>query len=148
MPLYNLQSVVTLPTSFTHWHDESMVVTGNPLRSDINTSFLYGVEIYQNPPAINDSFKFSRVLQAGNYRLRLLTLNSSILGKLKLEVNNVLAFDDLDCYNPSPNLNVYMQRDIVIASDGLQEFKFTVFDKHPSATNYYFSGRKIWGYRL
>lgn len=142
------ETTSTLPTDFTHWHDQSIVVTGNAIRADIVSSYLYGIEIYQNPPAINDAFKFSKVLAAGNYRIGILTATKTNLAKLKLEINNILAFDDLDCYSASQNLNAYLYRDISISSDGLQEFKFTVYDKNLNSSNWFFSGRKFWGYKL
>ncbi len=143
-----LSNLQTYPTSFSHWHDESIIEQGNSLRTDIVTSLTYGIETYQDPPAINDSFSFYRLLAAGNYRISILTCRKSNLGKLKLEINGVLAFNDLDCYNASIISNATLTRDVVIATSGLQKFKWTVYTKNASASTYYFSGRKFWGIKI
>jgi hypothetical protein len=137
-----------LPKSFSHWHDESIIEVGGSISIDINTSLLYGVEIYQNPAAIGDSFCFYRILEAGNYRISVLTVKTASVGKFKLEIDGNLAFDDLDLYSPSVQPNSILNRDIVISSAGMHKFKWTVYTKNPSATNYYFSGRKIWGVKI
>ncbi|MBN3891251.1 MAG: hypothetical protein HWQ43_19560 [Nostoc sp. JL31] len=141
-------SELLLPTSFTHWHDESFVESGGQIKIDTNTSIAYAAEIYQNPCALNDSFSFRRLLTAGSYNLGVLTVLSSNVGKLKLEIDGNLAFDDMDFYSPSVVVNGILQRIITIPADGLHDFKFTVFAKNAASSNYYFSGRKIWARKI
>jgi hypothetical protein len=137
-----------LPIAFSHWHDESIVESGRSIRTDINYSLTYSLEIYQNPASLNDSFSFYRLLEAGNYRISVLTVKSTNVGKLKLEVDGILAFDDLDLYSASLIANATLTRDITVPTSGLHKFKWTIYSKNPSSTNYYFSGRKIWGVKI
>ncbi|MEH2124174.1 hypothetical protein [Nostoc sp.] len=149
MPLFNPEfSELLLPTSFTHWHDESFVEAGGQIETDTNAGLAYGAEIYQNPAALNDSFSFRKLLTAGSYNLSVLTVLTSSVGKLKLEIDGILAFDDMDLYSSSVVLNGILQRTITIPTDGLHEFKFTVFSKNAASSNYYFSGRKIWARKI
>ncbi|MDM9580918.1 hypothetical protein [Nostoc sp. GT001] len=149
MPLSNpVFSELLLPTSFAHWHDESLVEVGGQMKTDTNASLAYGVEIYQDPPGINDSFSFLKLLAVGTYNLSVLTTLKTNLGRLKLEIDGNLAFDDMDCYNASLVVNAILQRTITIPTDGLHEFKFTVFSKNAASSNYYFSGRKIWARKI
>ncbi|WP_445629266.1 hypothetical protein [Nostoc sp. DSM 114167] len=150
MPLFNQEELpeLLLPINFTHWHDESTIKTGGAIRIDTNTSVAYGTEIYQDPPALNDSFSFNKNLKAGNYILSILTVGYTNLGILKLEINGVTSFSDLDLYSSSTIFNRVLEKNIFIPSDGMHEFKFTVIGKNPSSSNYYFSGRKIWARKI
>ncbi|MBC1218489.1 hypothetical protein GNF10_17340 [Nostoc sp. UCD121] len=148
MPLYAALPELLLPNGFTHWHDESEVLNGGQIKTDTNAVLAYGCEIYQNPPALNDSFSFKKLLAAGSYNLFVLTVLGLNLGKLKLEIDGNLAFDDMDFYSSPVIYNAMPQRAITIPSDGLHEFKFTVFTKNPASSNYYFSGRKIWARKI
>jgi hypothetical protein len=149
MPLSNpVFSELLLPTTFTHWHDESLVESGGQIKTDTNTSIAYAAETYQNPCAINDSFSFRKLLTAGSYNLYVLSVLSGNVGKLKLEIDGNLAFDDMDLYSSSLVVNGVLQRTVVIPADGLHEFKFTVFSKNAASSNYYFSGRKIWARKI
>ncbi|MEH2357544.1 hypothetical protein [Nostoc sp.] len=149
MPLSNpVFSELLLPQNFTHWHDESFVEAGGQIKTDTNTSIAYGAEIYQNPAALNDSFSFRKLLTTGSYNLFVLTVLSANVGKLKLEIDDNLAFDDMDLYSSSVVVNATLQRTITIPTDGLHEFKFTVFAKNVASSNYYFSGRKIWASKI
>jgi hypothetical protein len=141
-------SGVVYPTSFTHWHDESIIVSGNPIRNDTFSTIQYGIESYQDPAALNDSFKFYKLLEAGTYTFGLLTVNFTNLGKIQLDINGVLAFNDIDPYAASALLNVRYERTITITTSGLHEFKITIFDKNASSTGYSFSGRKFWAYKI
>ncbi|MEH2174246.1 hypothetical protein [Nostoc sp.] len=132
------------PTSFTHWHDESNVEVGGSIRIDTNSNVAYGTEIYQDPPALNDSFSFSRNLKSGNYVLSILTVGYTNSGIVKLEIDGTTSFDDLDLYSSSAIFNRVLTRNITISTDETHKFRFTVIGKNPSSSNYYFSCRKIW----
>ncbi|MEH2174823.1 hypothetical protein [Nostoc sp.] len=150
MPLFNQQefSELLLPTSFTHWHDESLVEVGGQLRIDTNPALGYGIEVYQNPSANGDKFSFKRILAAGTYAINLITVCNNNVGILKLEIDGALAFDDMDLYSPSTIVNAILIRNITIATDGLHEFVWSINGKNASAINYYFSGRKIWARKI
>ncbi|MEA5627562.1 hypothetical protein [Nostoc sp. UHCC 0251] len=149
MPLSNpVFSELLLPTNFTHWHDESFVEAGGQIKTDTNAALAYAAEIYQNPAALNDSFSFRKLLAAGNYSLSVLTVKSNNVGKMKLEINGNLAFDDMDLYSSSLIVNSVLQRTITIPNDGLHYFKFTVFTKNAASSNYFFSGRKMWARKI
>ncbi|WP_445626640.1 hypothetical protein [Nostoc sp. DSM 114167] len=150
MPLFNQQefSELLLPTSFTHWHDESLVEQGGQLRIDTNTAIGYGIEVYQNPSANGDTFSFKKLLAAGTYELKLITVCNNNVGRLKLEIDGVLAFDDMDLYSPSTIVNAILTRNIIIPTDGLHEFVWSINGKNASAVNYYFSGRKFWARKI
>lgn len=138
-----------IPSSFTYWHDEAIIVSGNQLNIVLNPSvYRYGYGAYQNPPSINDSFKFYRLLDSGNYRLHFLCNRANELGTLKLEVNDSQLFDDLDLYNSSVIFSTVLTKDINLANAGLQEFKFTVSSKNVNSRNYYATFTKIWAIKL
>jgi hypothetical protein len=144
----NGQEGVVLPTSFSHWHDESIVENGGAIQTDTNAGIAYGVESYQNPAANGDKFSFNRLLAAGNYKINIITVRVSAVGILKLDIDGVTAFDDMDCYSPSTITNAVLSRNITIATRGLHKFTWTINGKNASSSNYYFSGRKIWGVKI
>lgn len=136
------------PTSFTHWHDESIIVAGNSLQIDTNASIAYSAEIYQTPPGNGDKFSFKKLLAAGNYKINVLTVRSTNVARLRLDINNIMASDNIDCYSPSLIINAVLSRNITIPADGLHDFLWTIDGKNSASTNYYFSGRKFWAYKI
>lgn len=136
------------PTYFTHWHDESIVVSGGAIRTDTNASIAYAAETYQNPGANGDKFSFKKLIQAGNYKISVLTVRTTTVGILKLEIDGVTAFSDMDLYSSSLIVNAVLTKNITISTDGLHEFVWTINGKNTAANNYYFSGRKIWAIKI
>ncbi|MDZ7953337.1 hypothetical protein [Nostoc sp. DedQUE09] len=132
------------PTSFTHWHDESIILSGNSLIYDITPSYTYGLGVIQHPPSSSDSFKWSSLLDAGNYGLNFLVGAGSNRGIGSLYINGILAHNDLDLYAPSTS-SIILKRNITINNAGLHEFKINVSDKNISSSNYYFVMTKAWG---
>lgn len=148
MPLFPSDSASNLPVSFTHFHDESTVLSGNALTVGLNGIYRYGYIVYQEPPALNNSFRFYRLLKSGTYRMYFLCNTGNGYGKLKLDLDGNTAFNDLDFYAASQTNHNLLTRDVVVGSDGLHEFKFTVFTKHASSGNYYCSLTKIWAIKI
>lgn len=58
--LSGISTDIQLPTSFSHWHDESIVISGNTLVYDTFSGYKYGLGAIQSPPSISDSFKWNR----------------------------------------------------------------------------------------
>jgi hypothetical protein len=134
------------PQEFTHFHDQSIVVAGNPIAITVSSSYAYGMAAFQNTPAINNSFKFKKLLKAGTYTLKFLASLGNVYGILSLSINGVPKFTDLSLYSSGNSLNNILTKTITIASDGYQEFVFTVAAKNASSSNYFATITKIWGY--
>ncbi len=137
------------PTSFAVMPEDLILVSG--VAQTLSSSGAYtttGRVAFQDPSAINDSRKFTRSLSAGNYTLTILTNTGSQFGKVKLEIDGVLAFDDVDLYAGGISLNVPVGRTISINSSGSHEFKFTVYGRNANASDYYFSVQQITATKL
>jgi hypothetical protein len=132
------------PEEFTHFHDQSTVTTGNALAFTASASYVHGFVSYQNPPAINNSFKFKKSLKAGTYTLKLLGSVGNVYGILSLSINGVLQFTDWSLYSTSNTNNVVLSKTVTITSDGRQEFIFTVASKNVASSNYFASITKFW----
>lgn len=137
----------SLPTSFQHFHDTSKVLVGNGLSPVQVAASFYATMWQQNPAALNDSFSFTALLAPGTYTLVMLITRANNKGKLKLSVNGVQAFDDLDGYN-STTIYERITRTITITAGGLQEFVFTVWGKNTLSSGYAFLINKISAYKL
>jgi uncharacterized coiled-coil protein SlyX len=135
-----------LPSGFQHWHDTSKIVTGGALASVQVAASFYSTMWQQNSAALNDSFSFTTLLSAGTYTLVILMTRATNKGKLQLKINNVLAFNDVDGYNPTTIFERVM-RTITITTGGLQEFVFTVYSKNASSTAYFNLINKISAYK-
>lgn len=146
MPLYNLQSASELPRSFTHWHDESEILTGNGFTYDNGTAYTFGTVVYQHPASVGDSFRFFRLLKAGNYRLFLRCQRGGNRGILRLDLNNNMLFNDWDMVGGFAMDT--LTKDITITTDGLHEFKFTIAGKNNSSSNFYALLTKFWAYQI
>lgn len=148
MPLYpgiNEGMLVTsdLPTSFTHWHDESVVVAGNALATDNYSNYPYGSLSYQNPPAVNDVFQFSKLLDAGTYNFYILGGQGVNRGIIHLNVNGVDTVGDLDFYGQTfSTLLLHIQ--ISITKPGIQVFNLTTIGKNAGSSNYFAVLTKMW----
>lgn len=146
MPLYNIQSPIDLPVAFTHWHDESEVISGASLSTSNISGIDYNTVVLQNPATATDSFRFRRTLQAGNYRIFLIYRSGPERGILKLEANQVLI-DNLDMYETTYNMRK-VSRDVTLSRNGLHEFKFSINGKNANSSSHFCVLTKIWGYRL
>ncbi|MDM9582321.1 hypothetical protein [Nostoc sp. GT001] len=148
MPLFQSAFISNSPIYFEYFHDQAKILSGSVIQSPLSSSYKYGFIAFQEPPAIDNSWVFYRSLQPGNYRLYFLCNVGNQFGKLKLEVDNSLAFDNLDFYQNGVSLHQTLTKDIAITEDGLHEFKFTIFEKNPLATDYYCSITKIWALQI
>ncbi|MBD2516866.1 hypothetical protein H6G93_17945 [Nostoc sp. FACHB-973] len=134
------------PEAFTHFHDESIVISGNSLSGSVSSNYWYTL-FSQSPAAINNSFKFRKQLKAGNYTLKILGITSSNYGILSLAINGVSQFSDVNLYSSSTVYNVIFTKTITIASDGYHEFIFTVAAKSASSSGYVAPISKFWAYK-
>ncbi|MEH2371948.1 hypothetical protein [Nostoc sp.] len=132
------------PNSFSHWHDESVILTGNGLMTDIYSNYAYSTLAYQNPPAINDSFQFNKLLDAGNYTFYLLGAQGSNRGTIRLNVNGTEVVGDLDFYGNNFT-GITLHTTINIATPGIQTFKITTIGKNASSSGFYIILTKLWG---
>ncbi|MDZ7968755.1 MAG: hypothetical protein RM368_28020 [Nostoc sp. DedSLP03] len=136
-----------LPQGFQHFHDTSKVLVGNALSPVQVAASFYSTMWQQNPAALNDSFSFTALLSPGTYTLVMLVTRANNKGKLKLSINGVQAFDDLDGYN-STTIYERITRTITITTSGLQEFVFTVWGKNSLSSGYAFLVNKISAYKM
>jgi hypothetical protein len=127
-------------TFFRHFHDESVILNGNPLARGYNYS-------YQNPGQLGDEFSFKYDLVAGNYRLGILFYRYYTRGILSLFLNDNLIFDNLDMYGTESPTEVLL-RDITVPSSATQNFRFKVTGTNPSSGAYYAIISKFWAYKL
>jgi hypothetical protein len=149
--IQDLQTQVTalqqlLPQGFQHFHDTSKILVGNALSSVQVAASFYSTMWQQNPGAVNDSFSFTALLAPGTYTLVMLITRANNKEKLKLSINGVQAFNDLEGYN-STTIYERITRTITITAGGLQEFVFTVWGKNASSTGYAFLVNKISAYK-
>ncbi|MEH2170799.1 MAG: hypothetical protein V7K41_29940 [Nostoc sp.] len=149
--IQSLQDKITalenaLPQGFQHFHDTSKVLVGSGLSFVQVAASFYATMWQQSPAALNDSFSFTALLAPGTYTLVMLVTRANNKGKLKLSINGVQAFDDLDGYN-STTIYERITRTITITTSGLQQFVFTVWGKNASSTGYAFLINKISAYK-
>lgn len=142
--LATLPSDTGYPTAFTHWHDESIVVSGGAINYELSPSSKYGVEFYQEPGTNGNSFKLQRLLSAGDYTLNILGSVNNTRAIIKLSINGIEQFNDLDTYYGSLSRNIVFIRNIKITTNGLQEFIFSVNGKNSLSVNYHFEFTKMW----
>lgn len=124
------------PVAHTHWHEDSIVVSGNPLNVILNSSIRHSTGALQSPPAVGDSFKFFAVLASGNYRIKIQHLGNTDCGILTVYVDGA-EIGSWDFYRAQLTYNLTRTLDFTITTVGQHEFKFVVQGKNPSSSNYF-----------
>jgi hypothetical protein len=75
------KNLISMPSpaggTHTFWHDQATIVTGNPFQINVLTSIYYNLQVYQNPPLINDSFSQTFNLVPGAYTLYVMGFTST-----------------------------------------------------------------------
>ena len=134
------------PNSFTHWHDESMVLSGAALLRDINPVYAYSTISYQPSNTVGDSFTFSRQIAAGTYDITLLGDAFLNRGICSLAIDGTTMHTDLDFYsNNSNNRVMTLTRSVVVPSSALHTFIISTVGKNVNSSAYYIVLSKIWG---
>jgi hypothetical protein len=132
----------SFPSSFVHFHDESIMVAGGGLTLATSTSQYFNIYSFQ-AGALNDEFQFYKSLAAGNYTLFLLGLKFSAYGIATVRVNGAVA-GTLDLYNSTILFNVIVSIPFSIAFSGNHLFNFKIESKNASSTGYTFPATKFW----
>lgn len=140
--LNQLSASIFLPIVHTHWHEDSIVVSGNNLAIDVRNDMLHNVGVFQSPAQLGDRFKFDAVLQAGTYLCRIAGLLNSYHGILFCYLNEAELFNNMDWY-ASSNENAIQEKTIIIPTSGIQRFVFAVYDKNADSQDYYMVLSKI-----
>lgn len=124
-------------TQYTHWHSDSIVVSGAGLNALNNTNHPYLSWFLQLPSANTDSFKFFAPLAAGNYLLTILGIKNSDLGILGLSIDGEAQFTNMDWYDTDFLVNSQQSRPIVLVGDRNHEFVFSVNAKNNASANFF-----------
>lgn len=134
------------PHKFTHWHDESVVVSGGAITFDLATAYKYFTAFYQPSNAIGDSFKFDVFVDAGTYDISFLGRLAPNLGIASLSLNGTLLHSDLDFYGGGTIATI--TRTVTIITSGINTFTITAVGKNASSSGYYILLTKIWGIKV
>lgn len=132
----------SFPTSFAHFHEESIFVAGGAVATASSTSQYYNLYTFQ-PGALNDEFQFQQFLAAGNYTLYLLGLKFSAYGIATVRVNGT-SIGTIDLYNASFLFNVVMSIPFSVSFTGNHLFNFKIESKNASSSGYTFPVTKFW----
>lgn len=134
-----------LPTRCTLWHDEANVVAGNALFQSLQTSTqVYGLVVYQNAPAINDTFTHSVFLRGGYYTFSVLGLSASDRGQITWSLDGTPFVTNQDWYTAGTTYNVIKTANILIGTDGYHILQGKTAAKNASSSNYTMSFTKYW----
>src|SRR5271166_6422835 len=71
-----------IPTRAVIFHEQALVLLGNPLARVTSSAQLYGFDAYQNTPNNGDSFTNSFYLRDGTYTFTILGYTSTDCGKI------------------------------------------------------------------
>lgn len=132
------------PTNFTLLMGDSSIVTTPPLTRIDAPSFETGSAYYVDPPAlaVGNSFKLTKSLAAGNYRLRCVGARNNGYGQQEVRVNNTVV-GTFDWYAPVPpessQFKVSQTLNFTVADGGEQEIKFTITGKNAASSGMNFT---------
>jgi hypothetical protein len=122
------------PQRATMWHDEAIVLVGNPLF--FNNPYPeqnYNYVVYQDSSADGDSFSQSFMLVAGIYDFYVLGILDTVCGILDWYIDDVLAVGSQDWYDADYTPNVIRPASVTITGNGRHTLKAIVNGKNPSA---------------
>jgi hypothetical protein len=122
------------PTAGLHFHQGSIVTNGNAIAPNIDTAQWFNTYARQNAPAINDSFEWTMLLEAGDYKLDVIWIRAVANGYLSWSFEGN-APGDIDMYGTTAR-NMVTTFDITLEESKLQTFLGYCLGKNPSSTGY------------
>lgn len=134
------------PNSFSHWHDESTVVSGAPIVTDLAAAYHYFTASYQPSNSVGDSFKFNIFVNSGNYAINIGTRLAPNLGMASLALNDSIIHSDLDFYGGGVYAKI--TRNINIITPGNNTITISCVGKNANSGAYYILLTKVWGSKL
>jgi len=132
------------PKTFTMWHDQSLVTTGNALRLSVNTNQPYNRYVDQNAPANGDVSHNGFLIAAGTYTLKFLAIRETDAGKLDVSIDGGSVVGTIDFYGTLAWGQIYSIASVVISSGGYHKLTMTVNGKNASSSNYHCYITKMW----
>ena len=134
-----------LPTRAVCWHDESIVIIGNPLNPLVDANQVYNFCVYQNAAANGDMFSQSVFLRAGTYTFSVLGETTNASGLADWYLDGSLVVSGQDWYSAGTTRNVVKSTvSITIASDGYHVLKGTVNGQNGASGGYELRLTKMW----
>lgn len=139
-------NLISLPSpagrTKTFWHDEATIITGNPFQMNANTVVFYNMQIYQNPPLINDSFSQTFNLVPGAYTLYSLGFSGTNRGIASWYVDAVLQGTD-DWYQAA-GVNATHTTAINVIGNGVHTLRCIAASKNGASTGFMIHLVKYW----
>lgn len=137
-------AIVTIdyPIRGTVFHDVSYIITGNAVANNPSASQDYCCSWFQSPGANSDQFKFSMILKAGSYTIKVLGIswNSAPLIDIDFKYHTDANYTNIvtgqDWYSALTTYNVRKTATFTVTTDGEQLFRVTVNGKNASSSGY------------
>ena len=129
-------------TKVTLWHDQDTTLTGTPI-AIIASLNVYGITVWQNPPAVNDSFEQSFRLDPGSYTLYVLGTSGVNRGNIQWYIDGVAQGTPNDWYSLSAT-PVIKSTAITVVGTAMHTLKGIVSSKNLSSSSYFALITKYW----
>ncbi len=126
----------------TPWMDKGKAVVGTSPTLNQTSAALGGGNIFENPPAINDSVSWDIWLDTGTYKLSLIHTTQNDIGIYSMQLNSV-AQGTIDGYAAGATGNVYTEITGIAVTSGSKTFKFLMSSKNASSSNYKYAVNTI-----
>ncbi|HJX10814.1 MAG TPA: hypothetical protein VJ733_09980 [Candidatus Binatia bacterium] len=133
-PFFGL--IPAYPKRAQMWHEDSLVLVGNPLVKEVTSSQQHGIYSYQSTAAINDKFTHGFLLDAGTYTFEVLGIVQVDSGQVDWSLDGVTIVTDQDWYAGVSFNERKTVSGVVVATSGWHVLQGLVDSKHASSSNY------------
>jgi hypothetical protein len=130
-----LASSTEFPKRATMWHQDSLVLAGNAITTDIDNTFYHGLRGYQDSPALNDEFTNGFMSDVGTYSLVFYAHTGNNRGILTVYIDGI-SQGTVDFYTAG----IVVQKltlSVTVLTSGWHVLRGVVASKHASSSSYY-----------
>lgn len=120
----------------TMWHEDSLVLVGNPLQREVQSLQQHGIYVYQSAAAINDKFSHGFLLDAGTYDFTGLGVMQVDSGQVDWTLDGVTIATNQDWYAGVTFNERKTVSGVVVASSGWHVLTGLVDSKNASSSDY------------
>lgn len=117
------------PRLHVHWHQDSLVTSGNEIAVLQSPEQDFGISFFQSPAALGDSFEYTVALRPGRYFLKMYGIGRPNSGLLSLQSSSLDGETFFDFQTDQITYNHVITKSLQISGFGLHRFIYTALYK-------------------